>query len=142
LFIEPARLRGALDPFQYGDTCPPVDKLTKLLDRPTATQPSPRFEAIFALSKIGFPPGYSARKAAILLGISQPHFSYLFRAKMGLPFRRWVLWQRLMSAVSAIVHGEDHTQAAYQAGFSDSAHFARTMKRMFGIPVRALGLSV
>ncbi|MCK5200393.1 MAG: hypothetical protein KAR21_18680, partial [Spirochaetales bacterium] len=35
--------------------------------------------------------------------------------------------------VNHIIKGTDFTEAAYAAGFSDSAHLSRTFKRMFGI---------
>ena len=58
----------------------------------------------------------------------------------GLPFRRWILWRRLMRSVERMATGETLTSAALQAGFSDSAHFSRTFLRMFGVQASALGL--
>lgn len=78
-------------------------------------------------------PGYSARDAARQINLSSSRFSALFRAEMKLPFRQWVLWSRLQRALSVILSGSDLTSAAYAAGFSDSAHLARTMKSMFGV---------
>jgi AraC-like DNA-binding protein len=84
------------------------------------------------------PPGYSACDAAVVLELSRSRFSEVFRDTMGLPFRQWVLWTRLSHAIRLIHDGADHTQAAYSAGFSDSAHLARTTKRMFGIALSAM----
>jgi AraC-like DNA-binding protein len=44
-----------------------------------------------------------------------------------------VLWLRLERALGAYVAGKTLTEAAYAGGFSDSAHFSRTFKKMFGI---------
>lgn len=66
-------------------------------------------------------------------GMSKSSFTKLFRASVGMPLRRYVLWRRLNIAIAAIGEGSDATTAAHQAGFADSAHFSRTMKQMFGV---------
>jgi AraC-like DNA-binding protein len=52
---------------------------------------------------------------------------------MGLPFRRYLLWRRVQRAFVALKAGDDVTTAAHMAGFADAAHFARTLKAMFGV---------
>ena len=64
----------------------------------------------------------------------------VFVEETGLPFRRWILWRRLMRSVERMATGETLTSAALRAGFSDSAHFSRTFLRMFGVQASALGL--
>ncbi|RKS84403.1 AraC family transcriptional regulator [Sphingosinicella microcystinivorans] len=66
-------------------------------------------------------------------GLSLGRFRHLFTAKIGMPFQRYVLWRRLLIAFEAIGRQRGATEAAHMAGFSDSAHFARTIKAMFGI---------
>ena len=66
-------------------------------------------------------------------GMSKSSFTKLFRASVGMPLRRYVLWRRLNIAVATIGAGSDATTAAHQAGFADSAHFSRTMKQTFGV---------
>lgn len=66
-------------------------------------------------------------------GMSKSSFTKLFRASVGMPLRRYVLWRRLNIAVAAIGAGSDATTAAHKAGFADSAHFSRTMKQTFGV---------
>ena len=66
-------------------------------------------------------------------GMSKSSFTDLFRANIGMPLRRYVLWRRLNVAVAAIGAGDDATAAAHKAGFSDSAHFSRTMRETFGV---------
>ena len=72
--------------------------------------------------------------------LSESRFGHLFVEETGLPFRRWILWRRLMRSVERMATGETLTSAALQAGFSDSAHFSRTFLRMFGVQASALGL--
>ncbi|WP_417461186.1 helix-turn-helix transcriptional regulator [Kordiimonas sp.] len=66
-------------------------------------------------------------------GMSKSSFTKLFRAIIGMPLRRYVMWRRLNVAVSEIGAGADATQAAHKAGFADSAHFSRTMRETFGV---------
>lgn len=73
-----------------------------------------------------------------LVGLSASRMAHLFRAEIGLPLRRYLLWLRLADAVDEIARGGSLTDAAYEAGFSDSAHLSRTFRRMFGIAPSAL----
>jgi AraC-like DNA-binding protein len=52
---------------------------------------------------------------------------------LGMPFRRYVLWRRLGRAVMEVRAGRDLTTAAATAGFTDSAHFSRVFRGMFGL---------
>lgn len=75
----------------------------------------------------------SANQIATTLSLSETRFIHLFRQETGIPFRRYVLWKRLMDSIKVILDTGDITQAAHEAGFSDSAHLARTFKVNFGI---------
>lgn len=66
-------------------------------------------------------------------GLSKSRFAELFRRDTGLPLRQYVLWRRLRRALVGMSDGLSATDAAHSAGFSDSAHFSRTMKAMFGV---------
>jgi AraC-like DNA-binding protein len=76
----------------------------------------------------------TARAAAI----SASRLTHLFSQQVGIPFRRYVLWLRLLRAVQAIAAGNDLTGAAGAAGFSDSAHLSRAFRGTFGLPPSAL----
>ncbi|WP_339740348.1 AraC family transcriptional regulator [uncultured Maricaulis sp.] len=139
LFIEPP-LYDVIHP--HLGSAVPASSLESWLG--FLNQSRPRGAALNRLNPIllsaadHLPPGYSARDAAVVLELSRSRFSEVFRDTMGLPFRQWVLWTRLSHAIRFIRGGADHTQAAYNAGFSDSAHLARTTKRMFGIALSAM----
>ncbi len=70
--------------------------------------------------------------------LSESRLRHLFAEQIGMPLRRYVLWVRLMTAVQFAVQGESLTQAAHNAGFSDSAHLCRTFRRMYGITLSGL----
>ncbi len=82
---------------------------------------------------------------AQVVGLSSGRLIHLFKDEVGIPIRRYLLWQRLLDACAyASLHAHNQlncdgksdmslTDAAHQAGFTDSAHFSRTFKAMFGL---------
>ncbi|MGE0023391.1 MAG: helix-turn-helix domain-containing protein [Hyphomicrobium sp.] len=72
--------------------------------------------------------------AAREVGLSASRFQHLFVDEVGVPFRRFRLWQRLRAAIGAIAAGSRFTDAAHDAGFFDQAHFARAFRATFGAP--------
>lgn len=74
-----------------------------------------------------------AAEAASFVRLSSHRFQHLFRDGTGIPFRRYLLWLRLVDAVGTIAGGSSLTDAAHAAGFADSAHLSRTFRRMFGL---------
>lgn len=67
------------------------------------------------------------------LGVSESWLTHRFTKAVGLPIRRYVLWQRLRCAVELGLKGATLTDAAHAAGMSDSAHLSRTFRAMFGV---------
>ncbi len=70
--------------------------------------------------------------------LSGSRLRHLFVEQTGLAFKTYMLWQRLMRALEVYANGQSLTEAAHQAGFSDSAHFSRVFKRYFGLPATTL----
>ena len=67
------------------------------------------------------------------LNMSPSWLSHQFTEQVGMPMRRYVLWQRLWRAVESALKGSTLTEAAHVAGFSDSSHLSRTFRRNFGV---------
>jgi AraC-like DNA-binding protein len=65
--------------------------------------------------------------------LSEGRFGHLFKEEVGIPLRRYLLWQRLRIALESIIEGKSFTFAAHNAGFTDSAHLSRTFRQMYGI---------
>jgi AraC-like DNA-binding protein len=71
----------------------------------------------------------AARRAAV----APTTLTHRFTREVGIPFRRLVLWVRLKRATEAVERGGNLTEAALEAGFSDSAHLSRTFRATFGL---------
>ncbi|MGF1720689.1 helix-turn-helix transcriptional regulator [Vibrio kyushuensis] len=82
------------------------------------------------------PTNWRASEVAESMALSESRFLHLFSEELGIPWRPYLLWCRMICAVKSILNGESATHAAYQAGFSDSAHLSRTFKSTFGITIR------
>lgn len=66
--------------------------------------------------------------------LSPSRFAHLFTEELGLPFRRYVLWRRLMRAILSVGAGSTLSAAAHASGFADAAHFTRACSQMLGQP--------
>lgn len=82
-----------------------------------------------ALEDETLPAEVLAREAA--LSISQ--LERLFTGSLGVSVRRLVLWHRLRRALALALAGSTLTAAAMAAGFSDSAHLSRSVRKQFGV---------
>ncbi len=67
------------------------------------------------------------------LGLAASTLSHVLKREIGIPYRRLVLWQRLIIAARNMRDGADLTTAAHAGGFADLAHLSRTFTAMFGI---------
>ncbi len=67
------------------------------------------------------------------VGLSESRLVHLFKEQIGIPIRRYLLWLRLVQAIDHLFSNGSLTRAAHEAGFADSAHFARTFREMFGV---------
>lgn len=75
----------------------------------------------------------SVGKLAEAQGLSVSRFLHLFSREIGVPFRRFRIWNRLRAASQLALAGCSLTDAAHSAGFTNSAHFARLHREMFGV---------
>ena len=66
--------------------------------------------------------------------LSPGRFRHLFVEQTGMGLRPYVLWRRFLRAWELLADGESVSTAAHEAGFADSAHFARTSRQTFGFP--------
>lgn len=97
---------------------------------PLGKRNDPRIER--ALQVLRVDPTYPLMELAPKLQISSDHLSRLFAQVVGLPWRSYVLWQKVRMAAFLIGRGLKLTDAAIRAGFVDSAHLSKTWQQAFG----------
>jgi AraC-like DNA-binding protein len=68
-----------------------------------------------------------------IAGLSESRLMHVFTESLGVAVRPYILWLRVQRACGELMGGGSVTKAAHEAGFSDSAHLARTFRRMLGI---------
>ena len=68
------------------------------------------------------------------VGVSESRLMHLFKAGVGVPIRRFRLWERMRLLTEHVAAGDSLTMAALAAGFADSAHLSHGFRGMFGIP--------
>jgi DNA-binding NtrC family response regulator len=67
-------------------------------------------------------------------GVSPSHLSFLFRDRLGMPFKTLLAQIRIRKARELLAAGQSRniTQIALQVGFSDLSHFERSFRRIVG----------
>jgi AraC-like DNA-binding protein len=65
--------------------------------------------------------------------LSASRLAHLFKEQLGISVRQYVLWKRIEIALKKWHEGRSFTESAHSAGFSDSSHFNRVVKKMFGV---------
>lgn len=70
--------------------------------------------------------------------LSEGRFSHLFKNQVGMTFASYVIYQRIMYVYTGIINGKSITDAAIEAGFSSSSHFADVNRRVFGLSASAV----
>jgi AraC-like DNA-binding protein len=80
-------------------------------------------------------------QVAAVAYLSPSRFRHLFAEQTGMALRPYILWRRFVSVWEHRMKGVSLSTAAHAAGFADSAHLARTSRRMIGIPPSLLDIS-
>lgn len=69
-------------------------------------------------------------------GLSGSRLRTLAQEQLGVSIATWLVWRKLERAARKLASGSSLAEAAMAGGFSDQAHFARAMRRMFGVTPR------
>ncbi len=71
--------------------------------------------------------------------LSESRFTHLFKDEVGISVMRFAGWIRLHSLLLDFLSSDmSITEAAYNYGFTDSAHFSRTFKSYFGVGLKKI----
>ena len=106
------------------------------VDEPGLLEPKPidkRIRKAMEIMREDPAQSHSLESLADQVHLSATRFTHLFKDETGVPIRRYRQWLRFRQAVQQITAGETMTVAAMQAGFTDSAHFSRAFRSMFGL---------
>lgn len=101
-------------------------------DTPCRTADSRILDAISYIND-RLPEPVTCREAADAVCLSESRFSHLFRQETGMTFASYLIYQRLMYVYAQRFLGKSLTEAAIEAGFSGSSHFADVNRRVFGL---------
>jgi AraC family transcriptional regulator len=133
---------------RFAAACPDADLVeagSAFLAAVAAQAPSPptdaRVQAMIDFVRSNLDGRLTLTEAAACAHLSPSRARHRFAADTGLPFKTFVLWQRLERAVELYAKGHSLTVAAHEAGFADSAHLSRTFRKTFGIPASMLELT-
>ena len=112
-----------------------VEKIMTLLGmaHPVCCVPDPRILAAMGLIRQRLSEPLTCGEIAEYVCLSESRFSHLFRQQTGMTFAAYLICQRLMYGYARILSGASITEAALEAGFSSSAHFADVNRRVFGL---------
>jgi AraC-like DNA-binding protein len=106
----------------------------ELLNRRQSVKIHPRVRRVlrYLRDNLGKGANVSLKILATVSGISPSRLMHVFTESVGVPLRPYILWLRLQRGSYELMNGATVTQAAYIAGFSDTAHLTRTFRRMLG----------
>jgi len=93
----------------------------------------PRIEKVIDLIQETVKYAITGEELAESVNLSPPRLAQLFKKQTGIPIRRYRLWHRLYLTAQNVGQGKNLTDAAIDAGFTDSPHFAHTFRAMLGI---------
>jgi AraC-like DNA-binding protein len=116
------------------------DFIAEIAGKAPSALPDARVQAMIDFTRSNLDLPLTLSMAAACAHLSPSRARHLFAADTGLPFKTFVLWQRLERAVELYALGHSLTKAAHEAGFADSAHLSRTFRKTFGIPASMLEL--
>ncbi len=113
---------------------PLAEWLTPFRDRYVSAENAldPRLLLALDALRTDLRPGAVARATAAS-GLSDSRLRSLAHEQLGLPLSTWILWRKLERTSREVAAGLTIAEAAVAGGFADQAHFARTMRRMFGV---------
>lgn len=93
----------------------------------------PRVATVVALIRSSVSENRSVEALAQAVNLSVPRLVQLFRQQVGVPIRRYRQWHRLFVTTINVARGRSLTDAALDAGFTDSAHFSHTFRSTLGL---------
>jgi AraC-like DNA-binding protein len=116
------------------DTWQVLDHLLMNNDLSAAYPVDARVEEVLERIRRTVDDNLSVEELADAVCLSVPRLVEVFKKQTGIPIRRYRLWHRLYVTALRMGCGENLTEAALAAGFTDSAHCSHTFRAMLGMP--------
>jgi AraC-like DNA-binding protein len=107
--------------------------LDLLLPGPEETRLDPRIRKIVELILKEPDRNYSQGELAASLGLSPSRLLHLFSQQVGVPYRRFRMWKRLMLSFELLHDQDSMTLAALDSGFADATHYSHAFRDTFGV---------
>ena len=79
---------------------------------------------------------WSAEDAAALACLSFSRFLHLFKAEVGVPYRKLRTWKRARCLLSYANGNSTLTSVALDTGYPDSTHFSHSIRQVYGLKPR------
>lgn len=115
---------------------PLMDEFFEVLLQSTPRPPTPIHPAVRKAARIirSLPvKSIAAGELADRVGLSESRLLHLLKEHLGLPLRPYLQWLRCIDGIVFMTRGQNATQAAIAAGFTDGAHFNRVMRRLISL---------
>lgn len=108
--------------------------LNQLLNTNSETEVSidPRINNIIETIRTDDENSFSQEYLAATEGLSSSRFRHLFREQFNVPYRRYRIWRKVVTALNSFNKVDSLTNAAMEAGFTDSAHLNRCFRDTLG----------
>ena len=73
-------------------------------------------------------------EVAVQINLSPEHTLHLFAEQVGIPYSRYIIWQRIMKIIAVAIHEKGKlSEVCMRYGFVDQLHFNKIFKRIFGL---------
>ena len=98
-----------------------------------------RLKKVLSLIEDQLAEDLSLDQIAAVAGVSASHLNTLFRMSMGVPVHQYLIQRRVERAKALLMQdGLSMAEIAQAAGFAHQSHMARHMRRLLGMPPRAM----
>lgn len=118
---------------------PAKDEVERLLNqllntnKETEINIDPRINNIVDTMRNNTADNFSQEYLASSEGLSSSRFRHLFREQFNVPYRRYRVWRKVITALNSFNKVDNLTHAAMEAGFTDSAHLNRSFNETLGV---------
>lgn len=103
------------------------------IDKEIEINIDPRINNIVETIRSNTDDHFSQKYLAATEGLSSSRFRHLFREQFNVPYRRYRVWRKVVTALNSFNKIDNLTHAAMEAGFTDSAHLNRSFWDTLGV---------